>query len=154
MGMTSTDVPNFGSGWELSGAHPYSTDAGQMVHCPESLPSSHSAIPSQPSITNTSQQKQATNSHTIQQSAFGNMVGPINTDEAWMLIGVNVNGINPFGVNEKLGGTAIKLRHIQAGSSSLIETNVEWQRYEYREKGGIDFQIRIRCRESRVPDFI
>jgi hypothetical protein len=45
-----------------------------------------------------------------------------------------VNGIKPFGVNEKLGGTAVKLWHMQAESVSLIETNVELHRHEYREK--------------------
>jgi hypothetical protein len=67
MGLTSIDVPNVGSGWELSGAHPDSTDTGQMVHCPDLPLSSHTARPSQPSIINTSKQKQATTSHTIQQ---------------------------------------------------------------------------------------
>jgi hypothetical protein len=40
---------------------------------------------------------------------FGNEPGPMNTDETWRLVGRTVNGIKPFGVNEKLGGTAIKL---------------------------------------------
>jgi hypothetical protein len=46
---------------------------------------------------------------------FGNAPGPINTDETWRLVGVNVNRIKRFGVNEKLGGTSVKIRHIQAG---------------------------------------
>jgi hypothetical protein len=52
-----------------------------------------------------------------------------------------VNGIKPFDVKEKLGGTAVKLRHMHARSVSLVETNVEWHWYEYREKAELTFKL-------------
>jgi hypothetical protein len=52
-----------------------------------------------------------------------------------------MNGIKPFGVNGKLGGTAIKRRHMKAESASLIEKNVEWHRYEYLEKAESTFKL-------------
>jgi hypothetical protein len=58
-----------------------------------------------------------------------------------MRIGGNVYGIKPFTLNEKLGVTAIKCWYIQAGPFILIETNVEWHRYEYREKAESTFKL-------------
>jgi hypothetical protein len=57
-------------------------------------------------------------------AVFVNALGPINTDETWRIVGGNMNGIKPFGVNEKLDGAAIKLRHMQAAPASMIESNV------------------------------
>jgi hypothetical protein len=59
----------------------------------------------------------------------------------WRLISGNVNGVRPFVVIEKLGGAAVKIRHLETGSTSLIETNVEWHRYEYRNKTISTFKI-------------
>jgi hypothetical protein len=47
------------------------------------------------------------------------------------MVGCNVDGVKPFGINEKLETTAVRLRHLQAGSACLIKTNVEWHKYEY-----------------------
>jgi hypothetical protein len=76
--------------------------------------------------------------------------GPIITEETWRLIGGNVNGIKQFGVNEKLGGTSIKLRHIQAASASLIETNVEWYRYGYRKKSKSTFKLDFSVAKAKL----
>jgi hypothetical protein len=59
-----------------------------------------------------------------------------------------VNGIKPFGVNEKLGGTAIKIWHMQAGSVSLIKKDVEWHRYEYREK--VESTLKLECGAAKA----
>jgi hypothetical protein len=74
-------------------------------------------------------------------TSFGNAPGPIDTYETWRLVGRNVSGIKPFGLNKKLGGTIIKLWYMQAGSVSLIETNLELHLYEYREKSESTFKL-------------
>jgi hypothetical protein len=33
----------------------------------------------------------------------------ITTEERWSLVGGNIDGVKPFGVNEKMGGAAVKL---------------------------------------------
>jgi hypothetical protein len=83
-------------------------------------------------------------------AAFGNVSGPINTEETWRLVGRNVNGIKPSGVNEKLGGTAIELWHMQAASASLIEQNVEWHRYEYRKKEEWTFKLEFGAAKAEL----
>jgi hypothetical protein len=65
-------------------------------------------------------------------AAFGSLPGPINPDEMLCLVGCNLDGVNPFGNNAKLGTAVVRLKHLQSGSACLIETNVEWHKYEYR----------------------
>jgi hypothetical protein len=86
-------------------------------------------------------------------AAFGNCPGPISIDETQRLIGGSVYGVSPFDVNDKLGGAAVKLRHLKAGSHSLIDTNVEYHRYYYDDKTITTFKTefgatRVKVRKS------
>jgi hypothetical protein len=60
---------------------------------------------------------------------------PMPIDEKCILrhVGGNVNGMIP--INNDKGMTAMSgnLRGLQAGSIGMIETNVEWKHFKYRE---------------------
>jgi hypothetical protein len=47
--------------------------------------------------------------------------------------GGNINGLKPFGEHPDLISGLKELRRLQAGGISLIETNVEWENYDYRD---------------------
>jgi hypothetical protein len=63
--------------------------------------------------------------------AWGHIPAPINEGSVYMH-GGGVNGVKPFGAQEELITSVSNLRGPQAGGCSLIETNMEWKRYEYR----------------------
>jgi hypothetical protein len=46
----------------------------------------------------------------------------------------STNGLKPFGEPPDLISGFKNLRKLQAGGISLIETNVEWKKYDYRAK--------------------
>jgi hypothetical protein len=56
----------------------------------------------------------------------------INERSIYRHYGGNINGLKPFGEHPNLISGLKNLRKLQAGGRSLIETNVEWKKYDYR----------------------
>jgi hypothetical protein len=56
-------------------------------------------------------------------------------DEKFILrhVGGNVNGMIPINNDKGMKAMAGNLKGLQAGSVSMIETNVEWKNLQYRE---------------------
>jgi hypothetical protein len=50
-----------------------------------------------------------------------------------MRVGGNVNGMIPINNDKGMTAMAENLKGLQAGSLSMIETNVEWKHFQYRE---------------------
>jgi hypothetical protein len=48
-------------------------------------------------------------------------------------VGGNVNGMIPINNDKGMTAMAGNLKVLQAGSLSMIETNVEWKNFQYRE---------------------
>jgi hypothetical protein len=48
-------------------------------------------------------------------------------------VGGNVNGMIPINNDKGMTAMAGNIRGLQAGSLSMIETNVEWKHFQYRE---------------------
>jgi hypothetical protein len=48
-------------------------------------------------------------------------------------VGGNVNGMIPINNDKGMKAMAGNLKGLQAGSESMIETNVEWKHFQYRE---------------------
>jgi hypothetical protein len=44
----------------------------------------------------------------------------------------NIKGVKPFGEHPDMISGLKKVRKLQAGGISLIETNVEWKKHDYR----------------------
>jgi hypothetical protein len=60
---------------------------------------------------------------------------PMPIDEKCILrhVGGNVNGMIPINNDKGMTAMAGNLKGLQAGSLSMIETNVEWKNFQYRE---------------------
>jgi hypothetical protein len=60
---------------------------------------------------------------------------PMPKDEKCILrhVGGNVNGLIPINNDKGMTAMAGNLKGMQAGSVSMIETNVEWKHFHYRE---------------------
>jgi hypothetical protein len=65
-------------------------------------------------------------------TVWGNSPELINERSIYRHYGGNTNGLTPFGEHPDLVAGLINLRKLQAGGISLIETNVEWEMYDYR----------------------
>jgi hypothetical protein len=58
---------------------------------------------------------------------------PIDEKCILRYVGRNVNGMIPI-INDKgMTAMAVNLKGLQAGSVSMIETNVEWKYFQYRK---------------------
>jgi hypothetical protein len=66
------------------------------------------------------------------QTVWGNIPESINERSIYRHYGGNINGLKPFGEHTDLISGFKNLRKLQAGGISLIETNVEWKKYDYR----------------------
>jgi hypothetical protein len=64
---------------------------------------------------------------------WGNSPEAINDRSKYRYYGGNINGLKPFGEHPDLISGLKNLRRLQAGGISMIETNVEWKKYDYRE---------------------
>jgi hypothetical protein len=62
----------------------------------------------------------------------GNSPEAINERSIFRHFEGNINGLKPFGEHPDLISGLKNLRRIQAGGISLIKTNVEWKKYDYR----------------------
>jgi hypothetical protein len=62
---------------------------------------------------------------------YGNMPGPIDEHATLRLVGGNANEIRPYPKDAGMISMCSSLRGLQAGSVSIGETNVEWQKYEW-----------------------
>jgi hypothetical protein len=56
----------------------------------------------------------------------------INERSIYRHYGGNINGLKLFGEHPDLISGLKNLRRLQAGGISMIETNVEWKKYDYR----------------------
>jgi hypothetical protein len=65
-------------------------------------------------------------------TVWGNSPEAINERSIYRHYGGNINGLKPFGENTDLISGLKNLRKLQVGGTSLIETNVEWKKYDYR----------------------
>jgi hypothetical protein len=63
---------------------------------------------------------------------FGETAPRQLTNVQYRHFGGNINGLKPFGEHPDLISGLKNLRKLQAGGISLIETNVEWEKYDYR----------------------
>jgi hypothetical protein len=66
-------------------------------------------------------------------TVWGNIPEPIDERSVYRHYGGNINGLKPFGEHSDLISGIKNLGNLQAGGLSLIETNIEWKKYEYRE---------------------
>jgi hypothetical protein len=57
----------------------------------------------------------------------------IDPSITWRIIGVNVNGLRPYGDMAALITVAEILRALQAQTIAFLETNVEWHKYQQRK---------------------
>jgi hypothetical protein len=60
------------------------------------------------------------------------MLPPID-EHAILRNGGSANGIKPYPNDKGMISMNSNLRGLQAGSVNIIESNVEWQEYEWRE---------------------
>jgi hypothetical protein len=65
-------------------------------------------------------------------TVWGNSPEEINGHSIYRHYGGNINGLKPFCEHPDLISGFKNLRKLQAGGISLIETNVEWGKYDYR----------------------
>jgi hypothetical protein len=66
-------------------------------------------------------------------TVWGNSPKEINERSIYRHYGGNINGLKPFGEHPDLISGLKNLRKLQVGGISLIETNVEWKKHDYRE---------------------
>jgi hypothetical protein len=64
---------------------------------------------------------------------FGDRPMPIDEKCILRHVGGNVNGLIPISNDKGMTAMAGNLKGMQAGSVSMIETNVEWKHFQYRE---------------------
>jgi hypothetical protein len=65
-------------------------------------------------------------------TVWGNIAEEINEHSIYQHYGGNINGRKPFGERPDMISGLKNLRKLQAGGISLIETNVEWKKYDNR----------------------
>jgi hypothetical protein len=58
---------------------------------------------------------------------------PIDPNVTWRIIGVNVNGLRPYGDMAALIIVAKILRALQADIIAFLETNVQWHKFQLRD---------------------
>jgi hypothetical protein len=67
------------------------------------------------------------------EKVYGDMPPPIDEHAILRHVVGNSNGIKPYPNDEGLISINSNLRGLQAGSVSIVETNVEWQKFEWRK---------------------
>jgi hypothetical protein len=65
-------------------------------------------------------------------TVWGNNPEAINERSTYRHYGGNTSGLKSFGEHPDLISGLKNLRRLQTGGISLIETNVEWEKYDYR----------------------
>jgi hypothetical protein len=63
---------------------------------------------------------------------LGNSPEAISERSIYLHYGGNISGLKPFGEQTDLISGLKNLRKLQSGGIRLIETNVEWKKYDYR----------------------
>jgi hypothetical protein len=81
-------------------------------------------------------------------TVWGNSPKAINERSIYRHYGGNINGLKPFGEHPDLISGLKNLRRLQAGGISLIETNIEWEKYDYR--ANTDKLLRKIFRSTRI----
>jgi hypothetical protein len=75
-------------------------------------------------------------SHMYQYGDTGKVYGykplPIDEDDTLRHVGGNADRIKPYPNDKGMISMSSNLRGLQAGSVSIIKSNVEWQEYERR----------------------
>jgi hypothetical protein len=65
---------------------------------------------------------------------FGHAPEPIEEDKTWRLVGVNTNGIKPYGGSANLISVMERLKLLQTGTVTFQQTNLEWHNKGYRDE--------------------
>jgi hypothetical protein len=65
---------------------------------------------------------------------FGQAPEPTEEDKIWRLVGLNTNGIKPYGGSADLISVTERLKLLQTGTFALQETNLEWHNKGYRDE--------------------
>jgi hypothetical protein len=65
-------------------------------------------------------------------TVWGNSPEAINERSIYRHYGGNINGLKAFGEHPDLVSGLKNLRRLLSGGISMIETNIEWQKYDYR----------------------
>jgi hypothetical protein len=65
---------------------------------------------------------------------FGHAPEPIEKDKTWHLVGVNSNGIKPYGGSTDLISVLERLNLLQTGTVAFREKNLEWHNKGYRDE--------------------
>jgi hypothetical protein len=60
---------------------------------------------------------------------YGDMPLPINEHDTLIHVGGNANGIKPYTNDKGMISMSSNLWGLQAGSVSIIKSNIEWQEY-------------------------
>jgi hypothetical protein len=81
-------------------------------------------------------------------TVWGNSPEEINECSIYRHYGDNVNGLKPFGEHPDLISGFKNLRKLQARGISLIETNAEWKKYDYRSN--TEKILRKTCGSKRI----
>jgi hypothetical protein len=68
----------------------------------------------------------------LQGKKWGHRPAQIDEGKVYIHVGGNINGVKPFGAQEEITTSVSNMIRLEAGGCSLIETNTEWKRYEYR----------------------
>jgi hypothetical protein len=63
---------------------------------------------------------------------WSNIPEATNKRSTYQHYGSNINGLKPFGEHPDMISGLKKMRKLQAGGISLIETNVKWKKHDYR----------------------
>jgi hypothetical protein len=64
---------------------------------------------------------------------YGDMPPPIDEHATLRHVGGNANGIKSYPKDARVISMSSNLKGLQVGSVRIVETNVEWQKYEWRE---------------------
>jgi hypothetical protein len=81
-------------------------------------------------------------------TVWGNSPEAINERSIYRHYGGNINGMKPFGEHPDLISGLKNSRKLQAGGISLIETNVEWKKYDYQ--ANTKKLLRKTCGSTRI----
>jgi hypothetical protein len=64
---------------------------------------------------------------------YGDMPLPIDEHDTLRHMGGNANAIKTYAIGKGMISMSSNIRGLQSGSVSIIESNVEWQEYEWKE---------------------
>jgi hypothetical protein len=76
---------------------------------------------------------EATEIYSNDAKCYVSVPAPIDPSVIWNIIGVNVNGLRPYGDMAALITVAERLRALQAETIAFSESNVEWHKFQLQD---------------------